>query len=145
MSKDSTCYRFVDLTSAYVQILSSPAADTSEISKVRKLESGKSSLSDYMKWGDYALDIQRQNSSSSIHTQSQLHFSFDNPQAETMVHIFTKNLTFQSSNLGKETTPVLAFNGHMEGLYEDFFPVVWKTTKFGKSGPYRAQATYTSQ
>jgi hypothetical protein len=60
MSKDSTCHRFVDLTSAYVRILSSPAADTSEISKVRKLESGKSSLSDYMKWGDNALGIQRQ-------------------------------------------------------------------------------------
>ncbi|KIK32397.1 hypothetical protein CY34DRAFT_19076 [Suillus luteus UH-Slu-Lm8-n1] len=97
MSKDSTCYRFADLTSAYVQILSSTAPDPSEISK----------------WGDNALGIQRQvprcegarqlnrqprkeNSSSSIHTQSQLHFSFDNPQTATMVHIFTRNLTFQS-------------------------------------------------
>lgn len=62
-----------------------------------------------------------------------------------MVHIFTRNLTFQSNNLGKEATLMLTFDGDMEGLYEDFFPVVWKATKFGKSGPYRAQATYTSQ
>ncbi|KAG1778273.1 hypothetical protein EV702DRAFT_1196279 [Suillus placidus] len=62
-----------------------------------------------------------------------------------MVHVFTRNLTFQSNNLGKEATLMLTFDGDMEGLYKDFFPVVWKATKFGKSGPHRAQATYTSQ
>ncbi|KIK32905.1 hypothetical protein CY34DRAFT_814007, partial [Suillus luteus UH-Slu-Lm8-n1] len=146
MSKDGTCYRFVNLTSAYVQILSSTAADPSEISK----------------GGNNALGIQRQvprcegarqlnrqprkvNSSSFIHTQSKLHFSFNNPQTETMVHIFTRNLTFQSNNLGKEVTLMLTFDGDMKSLYEDFFPVVWKATTFGKSGSYMAQATYTSQ
>ncbi|KAG1846404.1 hypothetical protein DFJ58DRAFT_799177 [Suillus subalutaceus] len=40
---------------------------------------------------------------------------------------------------------MLTFDADMEGLYEDFFPVVWKVSKFGKTGPYRAHATYTSQ
>ncbi|KAG2339414.1 hypothetical protein BDR05DRAFT_967972 [Suillus weaverae] len=62
-----------------------------------------------------------------------------------MSHVFTRHLTFQSNNLGKEATIMLAFDSDMEGLYEDFFPVVWKVSKFGKTGAYRAQATYTSQ
>jgi hypothetical protein len=62
-----------------------------------------------------------------------------------MAHVFTRNLTFQSNDLGKEVTLMLTFDADMEGLYEDFFPVVWKATKFGKSGPYRSEATYTSQ
>ncbi|KAG1793306.1 uncharacterized protein HD556DRAFT_1375058 [Suillus plorans] len=44
---------------------------------------------------------------------------------------FVRNLTFQSPNL--------------DGLYEDFFPIVWKVSKFGKSGSYWATATYTAQ
>ncbi|KAG1864398.1 hypothetical protein F4604DRAFT_1683400 [Suillus subluteus] len=62
-----------------------------------------------------------------------------------MSHLFTRNLTFQSNDLGKEATVMLTFDADMEGLYEDFFPVVWKVSKFGKTGPYRAHATYTSQ
>ncbi|KAG1777082.1 hypothetical protein EV702DRAFT_1105693 [Suillus placidus] len=62
-----------------------------------------------------------------------------------MAHLFTRNLTFQSSDLGKEASIMLTFDGAMEGLYEDFFPIVWKVSKFGKTGPYRAHATYTSQ
>ncbi|KAG1742123.1 hypothetical protein EDB19DRAFT_1702133 [Suillus lakei] len=62
-----------------------------------------------------------------------------------MSHAFTRNLTFQSNDLGKEATIMLTFDADMEGLYEDFFPVVWKVSKFGKTGPYRAHATYTSQ
>ncbi|KAG2037048.1 hypothetical protein BDR03DRAFT_1011181 [Suillus americanus] len=82
-----------------------------------------------------------------------------------MAHIFTRNLSFQSNDLGKEVTIMLTFDADMEGLYEDFFPVVWKVSKFGKTGgcsysfaaklltyisspvpgPYRAHVTYTSQ
>lgn len=62
-----------------------------------------------------------------------------------MAHLFTRNLTFQSNDLGKEVTIMLTFDADMEGLYEDFFPVVWKVSKFGKTGPYRAHMTYTSQ
>lgn len=62
-----------------------------------------------------------------------------------MSHLFTRNLTFQSNNLGKEATIMLTFDADMEGLYEDFFPVVWKVSTFGKTGPYEAHATYTSQ
>ncbi|KAG2151227.1 uncharacterized protein EDB93DRAFT_1249423 [Suillus bovinus] len=58
---------------------------------------------------------------------------------------FVRNLTFQSNNLGKEVTIMLAWSPSVEGLYEDVFPIVWKVTKFGKEGPYRATATYTSQ
>ncbi|KAG2153859.1 hypothetical protein DEU56DRAFT_771423 [Suillus clintonianus] len=61
-----------------------------------------------------------------------------------MSHAFVRNLTFQSNDLGKEATLMLTFDT-MEGLYEDFFPVVWKVSTFGKTGPYRAHATYTSQ
>ncbi|KAG1777508.1 hypothetical protein EV702DRAFT_1101677 [Suillus placidus] len=59
--------------------------------------------------------------------------------------LFTRNLTFQSNELGKDVSIMLTFNGAMEGLYEDFFPVVWKVSKFGKTGSYSAKATYTSQ
>ncbi|KAG2340262.1 hypothetical protein BDR05DRAFT_950540 [Suillus weaverae] len=43
-----------------------------------------------------------------------------------MSHVFTRHLTFQANNLGKEASIMLAFDNNMEGLYEDFFPVVWK-------------------
>ncbi|KAG2339417.1 hypothetical protein BDR05DRAFT_1003378 [Suillus weaverae] len=62
-----------------------------------------------------------------------------------MAHLFTRNLNFQSNDLGKEATIMLTFDADMEGLYEDFFPVVWKVSTFGKTGAYAASATYTSQ
>ncbi|KAG1846388.1 hypothetical protein DFJ58DRAFT_730516 [Suillus subalutaceus] len=65
-----------------------------------------------------------------------------------MSHPFIRNLTFQSNNLGKEAMIILALiNGDLKGLYEDFFPIVWKVSTFGKTGgcAYRAQATYTNQ
>ncbi|KAG1813779.1 hypothetical protein EV424DRAFT_1415543 [Suillus variegatus] len=40
---------------------------------------------------------------------------------------------------------MLAWSPNVDGLYEDVFPIVWKVSKFGKSGPYRATATYTAQ
>ncbi|KAG2128018.1 uncharacterized protein EDB93DRAFT_179915 [Suillus bovinus] len=58
---------------------------------------------------------------------------------------FVRNLTFQSNNLGKEVTLMLAWSPNLDGLYQDVFPIVWKVTKFGKDGPYRATATYTAQ
>ncbi|KAG2352118.1 hypothetical protein BDR07DRAFT_1439473 [Suillus spraguei] len=58
-----------------------------------------------------------------------------------MSHIFTRNLTFQSNDLSKETTIMLTFDADMKGLYEDFFPVC----KFGRTGQYRTHATYTNQ
>ncbi|KAG2153758.1 uncharacterized protein EDB93DRAFT_1102562 [Suillus bovinus] len=58
---------------------------------------------------------------------------------------FIRNLTFQSNNLGKEVRIMLAWEPNLEGLYDDVFPIVWKVSKFGKTGPYRAQLTYTNQ
>ncbi|KAG1870503.1 hypothetical protein C8R48DRAFT_85395 [Suillus tomentosus] len=58
---------------------------------------------------------------------------------------FVKNLTFQSNDLGKDVTLMLAWSPNVEGLYENVFPIVWKARKFAKSGPYRATATYTAQ
>jgi len=58
---------------------------------------------------------------------------------------FVRNLTFQANDLGKEVTLMLAWSPNVEGLYEDVFPIAWKVSKFGKSGPYRATATYTAQ
>ncbi|KAG1846390.1 hypothetical protein DFJ58DRAFT_915380 [Suillus subalutaceus] len=59
---------------------------------------------------------------------------------------FTRHLTFQSNDLGKEVTIMFALvDDNMKSLYKDRFPVVWKVSKFGKSGAYRAQATYTNQ
>ncbi|KAG1724090.1 uncharacterized protein EDB91DRAFT_1171505 [Suillus paluster] len=62
-----------------------------------------------------------------------------------MSHLFVRNLVFQCNDLGKEVTLLLTFDGDMKGLYQDFFPIVWKVSKFGKAGPYRMRATYTSQ
>ncbi|KAG2072241.1 hypothetical protein BDR04DRAFT_1230596 [Suillus decipiens] len=62
-----------------------------------------------------------------------------------MSHIFTRNLTFQSNDLGRETTLMFTFDADMQGLYEDVFPVVWKVSRFGRTGTYKAHATYTSQ
>ncbi|KAG0694826.1 hypothetical protein DFH29DRAFT_1005997 [Suillus ampliporus] len=62
-----------------------------------------------------------------------------------MTQAFVRHLTFQTKDLGKESTLLLTFDGKMEGLYEKFYPVVWKISPFGKAGPYRMQATYTHQ
>lgn len=62
-----------------------------------------------------------------------------------MAHLFTRNLTFKSNNLSKKVTLMLTFDSDMDGLYEDFFPVVWKAITFEKSGQCTARATYTSQ
>ncbi|KAG1784798.1 uncharacterized protein HD556DRAFT_1425811 [Suillus plorans] len=59
--------------------------------------------------------------------------------------MFVKNLTFQSNNLGKQVTLMLTLSPDVDHLYEDVFPVVWKVFKFGKSGPYKASTTYTTQ
>ncbi|KAG2356355.1 hypothetical protein BDR07DRAFT_1492025 [Suillus spraguei] len=39
-----------------------------------------------------------------------------------MSHILTRNLTFQSNDLGEETTIMLTFDANVKSLYEDFFP-----------------------
>ncbi|KAG2747709.1 hypothetical protein P692DRAFT_20583026 [Suillus brevipes Sb2] len=62
-----------------------------------------------------------------------------------MAHIFTRDLTFQSNDLEKDTTLVLTFDADMNGLYNEFFPVVWQAFTFGRHGSYRARATYTNQ
>ncbi|KAG0708326.1 hypothetical protein DFH29DRAFT_477001 [Suillus ampliporus] len=66
-------------------------------------------------------------------------------QSEAMSHTFVRHLIFQSNDLGKEATLILTFDGDMKGLYQDFFPVVWRVSTFGETGPYRMHATYTSQ
>ncbi|KAG2140323.1 hypothetical protein BD769DRAFT_1429492 [Suillus cothurnatus] len=59
---------------------------------------------------------------------------------------FTRNLIIQSNDLGKEVTIMFALiNSDMQSLYQDRFPVVWKVSKFGKTGAYRTQLTYTNQ
>ncbi|KAG1780112.1 hypothetical protein EV702DRAFT_59908 [Suillus placidus] len=62
-----------------------------------------------------------------------------------MSHLFTRNLTFQSNDLGRNAVLMLTFDADMLGLYEDFFPVAWKVSKFGKTGLCKAHITYTSQ
>ncbi|KAG1790243.1 uncharacterized protein HD556DRAFT_1393729, partial [Suillus plorans] len=54
---------------------------------------------------------------------------------------FVSNLTFQFNDLGKEVTIMLAWSPNLDGL----FLIVWKVSKFGKSGPYWATETYTAQ
>ncbi|KAG2140362.1 hypothetical protein BD769DRAFT_1429635 [Suillus cothurnatus] len=59
---------------------------------------------------------------------------------------FSRHLTIQSNDLGKEVTIMFALiNSDMQSLYQDRFPVVWKVSKFGKTGAYRTQLTYTNQ
>ncbi|KAG1794054.1 hypothetical protein EV424DRAFT_1353974 [Suillus variegatus] len=75
-----------------------------------------------------ALQRRLANSSSSIHTQSQL--------------LVTP--TLHHNDLGKEVI-MLAWSPNLDSLYEDFFLMVWRVSKFGKSGPYWATETYTDQ
>ncbi|KIK40135.1 hypothetical protein CY34DRAFT_807502 [Suillus luteus UH-Slu-Lm8-n1] len=62
-----------------------------------------------------------------------------------MANAFTRNLTFQSNDLGKDATLALTFDVDTNGMYDEFFPVVWKVFPFWKNGSYRSQATYTNQ
>ncbi|KAG1865110.1 hypothetical protein C8R48DRAFT_706065 [Suillus tomentosus] len=54
-----------------------------------------------------------------------------------------RNLTFQSENLGRETTILLVFDTDMEGLYDTIYPVVWKAITFPARGSYSYDVTYT--
>ncbi|KAG2098979.1 uncharacterized protein F5147DRAFT_655953 [Suillus discolor] len=76
-----------------------------------------------------ALQRRLANSSSSIHTRSQL--------------LVTPAL--RHNDLGKEVAIMLAWSPNLDGLYEDFFLIVWRVSKFGKSGPYWATETHTAQ
>ncbi|KAG1734295.1 hypothetical protein EDB19DRAFT_1163115 [Suillus lakei] len=56
-----------------------------------------------------------------------------------------KNLTFQTNDLGKEVTLLLAFDASTEGLDKQYYPVVWKSGTFGKRGKYVMPVTYTNE
>ncbi|KAG1792086.1 uncharacterized protein HD556DRAFT_1309630 [Suillus plorans] len=56
-----------------------------------------------------------------------------------------QNLTFQFNDLSKGDTIMLAWSPNLDGLWEDFFPIVWKVSKFRKSGPCWTTATYMTQ
>ncbi|KAG1734284.1 hypothetical protein EDB19DRAFT_1727716 [Suillus lakei] len=66
------------------------------------------------------------------------------PALERVSGTIVRNLTFQSNNLGKNTTILLIFDEQREGLYDKFYPVVWKVSTFGKTGPYYIQVNYTN-
>ncbi|KAG1834166.1 hypothetical protein EV424DRAFT_1341464 [Suillus variegatus] len=70
--------------------------------------------------------------------QSTLNLNYLSPRP------FVSNLTFQFNDLGKEVI-MLAWSPNLDSLYEDFFLMVWRVSKFGKSGPYWATETYTDQ
>ncbi|KAG2150727.1 uncharacterized protein EDB93DRAFT_332169 [Suillus bovinus] len=55
-----------------------------------------------------------------------------------------RNLTFQSNDLGRETTILLVFDANVEGLCGTIYPVVWKTFTFPKTGSSSFEVTYTN-
>jgi hypothetical protein len=55
-----------------------------------------------------------------------------------------RNLTFQSNDLGRETTILLVFDADVEGLYDTVYPVVWKVFTFPKTGSCQFEVTYTN-
>ncbi|KAG1762652.1 hypothetical protein EDD22DRAFT_560659 [Suillus occidentalis] len=55
-----------------------------------------------------------------------------------------RNLTFQSNDLGRNVTIVLAFDADVDGLYDTVYPVVWKVLTFHKTGLCRFDVTYTN-
>lgn len=55
-----------------------------------------------------------------------------------------RNLTFQSNDLGRNMTIVLAFDADVDGLYDTIYPVVWKVLTFHKTGLCRFDVTYTN-
>ncbi|KAG1757723.1 hypothetical protein EDB19DRAFT_1658698 [Suillus lakei] len=62
-----------------------------------------------------------------------------------MPNALVGHLTFQSKDLGKETTLLLTFDSDMPGMYKDYFPVAWRVTTFGKEGIYSMVVTYKHQ
>ncbi|KAG1879953.1 uncharacterized protein F5891DRAFT_991485 [Suillus fuscotomentosus] len=54
-----------------------------------------------------------------------------------------QNLTFQFNDLGKGVTITLAWMPNLDGLCEDFFPIVWKVSKFRKSGVHTGLPQHT--
>ncbi|KAG1883171.1 hypothetical protein F4604DRAFT_1741156 [Suillus subluteus] len=58
---------------------------------------------------------------------------------------FVRNLIFKSNDLGKQSDLLLTFNSPMPGMYEDYFPVVWRVHTFGAEGAYAMRATYSGQ
>jgi hypothetical protein len=67
----------------------------------------------------------------------------DQSQATTCA--FVRELTFQTDDLGKESTLVLMFHSDMKSIYHKSFPVIWRTTSFGENGRYSMRVTYTNQ
>ncbi|KAG1826568.1 hypothetical protein EV424DRAFT_1345530 [Suillus variegatus] len=57
--------------------------------------------------------------------------------------VLQRRLAF--NDLDKEVTIMIAWSPNLDGLYKDFFLIVWKVSKFGKSGLYWATETYTAQ
>ncbi|KAG1719955.1 hypothetical protein EDB19DRAFT_2030059 [Suillus lakei] len=62
-----------------------------------------------------------------------------------MPNALVGDLTFQSKDLGTDTTLLLTFDSDMPGMYKDYFPVAWRVTTFGKDGSYSMLVTYEHQ
>ncbi|KAG1734286.1 hypothetical protein EDB19DRAFT_1911151 [Suillus lakei] len=62
------------------------------------------------------------------------------PDTSTIV----RNLTFQSDDLGKNTTILLVFDAPIKSIYEVVYPVVWKVSTFRKTGIYSLKVSYTN-
>ncbi|EGO19015.1 hypothetical protein SERLADRAFT_418651 [Serpula lacrymans var. lacrymans S7.9] len=58
---------------------------------------------------------------------------------------FVRNLTIRTHDLGHAATLLLTFDKDVEGIYKDYFPVVWHVVAFGAKGSYAMHATYTNQ
>jgi len=56
---------------------------------------------------------------------------------------YTRQLTFRAANLGKAATLVLTFDSD-GGLYQDKFPVIWKSFHFSQFGLFTANVTYAN-
>lgn len=56
-----------------------------------------------------------------------------------------KNLTFESNNLGKESTLLLTFDSDMPGMYENYFPVAWRVATFGAKDVHSLVVIYKHQ
>ncbi|KAG2140619.1 hypothetical protein DEU56DRAFT_286675 [Suillus clintonianus] len=62
-----------------------------------------------------------------------------------MSTIYLRNLNFRANDLGRESTLLLTFGSNMDGIYRDYFPVVWRVTTFGAQGQFMVSAKYTNQ
>ncbi|KAF9231639.1 hypothetical protein BU15DRAFT_82151 [Melanogaster broomeanus] len=59
---------------------------------------------------------------------------------------FTRNLTIECQDLGKEATIMFTFDDSTnESMYKDKFPVCWKVIIFPADGPILARVTFQSQ